>query len=115
MREVWALTESRAELYIQFTFSKISISDIASSSFLSFPRLNCVGQRQVMHLAIQFLWNDESVRRILLKDGWYLQFEEQSNALRARHPDVREESAARERLNDLGLLTSRTCRIEFQR
>ena len=68
-----------------------------------------------MHLAIQLLWNDEGVRKILQKDGWHLQSEEQSNALRARHVDVGEESAARERLNDLGLLTSRTCRIEFQR
>jgi len=66
-----------------------------------------------MDLAILLLWNDESVRKILQKDGWHLQSEEQSNALRARHPDVREESAARERLNDLGLLTLRTCRIEF--
>ena len=68
-----------------------------------------------MHVSIQMLWNDESVRAILQKGGWHLQSEEQSNALRARHPDVKEERAARQRLNDLGLLTSRICRIEFQR
>jgi hypothetical protein len=68
-----------------------------------------------MHLAIQILWNDVSIPKILQKDGWFLHFDEQSKSFSARHAKVREESAARERLNDLGLLTSRTCRIEFQR
>jgi hypothetical protein len=68
-----------------------------------------------MHVSIQLLKNDESVRAALQKDGWQLHSEEQPNDMRARHPDVQEESAARQRLNNLGLLTCRTCRIEFQR
>jgi hypothetical protein len=37
------------------------------------------------------------------------------DGMRARHPDVHEEKVARWRLNTLGLLTCRTCRIEFKR
>ena len=36
----WAKIEGWAVLSIQFTFSKISIADIASSNFFSFLRLN---------------------------------------------------------------------------
>jgi hypothetical protein len=68
-----------------------------------------------VQVSFQFLRNDESVRKALQKDGWHLQSGDQSNSLRARHPDITEESAARQRLTDLGLLTSRFCRIEFQR
>jgi hypothetical protein len=35
--------------------------------------------------------------------------------MRAQHPHVHQESDARQRLHDLGLLTCRTCRIEFGR
>jgi hypothetical protein len=35
--------------------------------------------------------------------------------VRAKHPQVQEESVARRRLNELGLLTCRSCRIEFRR
>lgn len=68
-----------------------------------------------MQVSIQMLRNDERIRAVLQKDGWHLQSEAQSNAMNARHPDVREETDARQRLNNLGLLTSRTCRIEFRR
>jgi hypothetical protein len=68
-----------------------------------------------MQVSIQMLRNDERVRAALQKDGWHLQSEGRSDAMRARHPEVQEETAARQRLNNIGLLTSRTCRIEFQR
>jgi len=68
-----------------------------------------------MHVSIQLLRTDESIREVLQKDGWHLQSEDQFNTMRARHPDIREEKAARERLHGLSLLTCRNCRIEFQR
>ena len=68
-----------------------------------------------MHISIQFLRNHEAVRAVLRKDGWHIQPEENPDGVRARHPDVQEESVARHRLNALGLLTSRICRIEFKR
>ena len=68
-----------------------------------------------MQVSIELLANHESVRSVLQRDGWHVQPEAQANAVRARHPEVREENAARQRLNNLGLLTCRTCRIEFQR
>jgi hypothetical protein len=67
-----------------------------------------------MLVSFQFLRNGESIRAALQKDGWHLQSVEHSNAMRARHPEVEEERSARQRLNNLGLLTSRACRIEFQ-
>ena len=68
-----------------------------------------------MHLSIQLLHNQDAVRAALRKDGWEIQPEEHPNGVRARHADVQEESVARRRLNALGLLTCRTCRIEFKR
>ena len=68
-----------------------------------------------MHVSIQLLRNDETIRTALQRDGWHLQSEEEPNDMRARHPEVKEEKAARQRLNNLGLLTCRTCRIEFRR
>jgi hypothetical protein len=68
-----------------------------------------------MQVSIQILRDDQSVRAVLQKDGWHLQSEERSDAMSARHPEVKEEKAARQRLSHLGLLTCRTCRIEFQR
>jgi len=68
-----------------------------------------------MQVSFEFLRNDESVRAALQKDGWHLQSEQQANAMRARHPEVREEKSACQRLDSLGLLTCRTCRIEFQK
>jgi len=68
-----------------------------------------------MHVSIQLLHDHDAVRTALRKDGWHIQPEERPDGMRARHPDVHEESMARHRLNTLGLLTSRTCRIEFKR
>ncbi len=68
-----------------------------------------------MHVSFKLLRDEESIRATLRKDGWHLQSEEQPNDLRARHPEVQEEKVARQRLHNLGLLTCRTCRIEFRR
>jgi len=68
-----------------------------------------------MHVSIQLLHDHEAVRAALRKDGWHIQPEERPDGMRARHPDVQEETVARHRLNALGLLTCRTCRIEFKR
>ena len=73
-----------------------------------------VGER-VVQVSFQLLRNDESVRKALQKDGWHLQSGEHPSVMRATHPDVREETDARQRLSVLGLLTTRFCRIEFQR
>jgi len=67
-----------------------------------------------MHVTIQTLKDHDAVRAALQDDGWHLQ-PEQVNGLRAKHPQIQEESVARWRLNELGLLTCRTCRIEFRR
>jgi hypothetical protein len=63
---------------------------------------------------IQPLRDHEAVRRLLLRHGWRLG---QVNATQfsAKHPSVDDEHAARDRLNDLGLLTSSAVRIEFDR
>ena len=66
-----------------------------------------------MHVTIQTLKDHDAVRAALQNDGWDFQPEEQPNTLRAKHPRVQEESVARWRLNQLGLLTCRLCRIEF--
>ena len=56
---------------------------------------------------------NEEVRKTLDRDGWHLQADYDTGGMRARHPQVPDQNVARRRLNDLGLLTSRQCRIEF--
>jgi hypothetical protein len=67
-----------------------------------------------MHVSIQLVKKDDTVQRTLQKDGWDLQSDEKSEEMRAKHPQVHQESDARRRLHDIGLLTCRTCRIEFR-
>jgi hypothetical protein len=64
-----------------------------------------------MKVHIHALRHHESVRRLLLTHGWRLDGAGKSYS--ARHPAVRDQAAARSRLNDLGLLTSPAVRIEF--
>jgi hypothetical protein len=67
-----------------------------------------------MHLSILLLQQEnEEVRKTLDRDGWHLQADHDTGGMRARHPHVPDQKVARRRLNDLGLLTSRQCRIEF--
>ena len=65
-----------------------------------------------MHARIELLRQSEAVLAALRKDGWAVE-SGQSGTLCARHPQVPNQSAARSRLHGLGLLTSRSLRIEF--
>jgi hypothetical protein len=62
-----------------------------------------------MRVEIRFLRRAESLKQVLQKDGWKLVQHT------ATHPEVRDEQAARNRLCDLGLLTSPALRIAFDR
>ena len=68
-----------------------------------------------MHVSIQMVKEDDTVQMTLQKDGWHLQSDEKTHDMHAKHPSVHQESDARQRLHDIGLLTCRTCRIEFRR
>ena len=50
---------------------------------------------------------------ILLKDGWAILAAESRDELDATHPEVGDQKAARIRLYRLGLLLSRSLRIDF--
>jgi hypothetical protein len=67
-----------------------------------------------MHLRIQSLRRSETFLVALQEDGWAVVFGH-DGAVSARHPQVPDESAARSRLQGLGLLTSSSLRIEFCR
>jgi len=67
-----------------------------------------------MHVSIQLLRKDDTVQKTLRRDGWHLQSDEKTDDMCAQHPQVHQESDARRRLHDIGLLTCRTCRIEFR-
>lgn len=64
-----------------------------------------------MEIQIQFLRQPNVTRQTLRARGWLLSGE--PDAVRAEHPDVDDESSAREALCRLGLLTSRNVRIRF--
>ena len=65
-----------------------------------------------MHVRIELLRWSEPILVALRKDGWAVE-SGQGDTLSARHPQVPNQSAARSRLHGLGLLTSRSLRIEF--
>jgi hypothetical protein len=67
-----------------------------------------------MHLQIQLLRRPDELRRTLRDDGWTLEADE-ATSVRASHPSVPDEAAARSRLDQLGLLTSASLRVEFHR
>jgi len=67
-----------------------------------------------MKVHLRFLRQHGELQQALRNDGW--QFEkEHDESLLARHPQVPDESAARVRLHQLGLLTSSSVWIDFQR
>jgi hypothetical protein len=66
-----------------------------------------------MHLSIQVLRNHDDLREALRRDGWEVEGE-RPDAVVATHPRVADTVAARDRLHQLGLLTSRCLRIDFQ-
>jgi hypothetical protein len=55
----------------------------------------------------------DSLRGIFRKDGWSLT-EASGESLWLSHPEAPDQNATRQRLSDLGLLTSRRLRIEFE-
>ena len=65
-----------------------------------------------MRVRIELLRRSEAVRAALRKDGWAVE-SGQGDTLFVRHPEVPNQNTARSRLHGLGLLTSRSLRIEF--
>jgi hypothetical protein len=67
-----------------------------------------------MRVYIQFPHPETSLRQSLLRDGWTLEVEEETD-LWISHAQVEDEQQARSRLHRLGLLLSSRIRIEFHR
>jgi hypothetical protein len=66
-----------------------------------------------MRVYIQMLRSAARLRKTLEADGWRLEAAHEG-AVHAGHPHLHDEAGARNRLSDLGLLTSSALRIEFQ-
>jgi hypothetical protein len=69
-------------------------------------------RRSFMNLHLQFL-RPSNALGTLQGDGWEIEPESETWIL-VKHVDVPDEIAARKRLDRLGLLTSRSIRIDFQ-
>jgi len=67
-----------------------------------------------MKLRLRFIRKHDLIEKALRADGWRLE-RESDDEVTAHHPLVRDEPAARIRLQELGLLTSASLRIEFGR
>jgi hypothetical protein len=65
-----------------------------------------------MNLFIHVSSVSPNVLSVFRKGGWRLTGE--GRQVLAEHPQVNDESSARERLNDMGLLVSRTLGIDFE-
>ena len=65
-----------------------------------------------MRIHLRLLRESEAIQQALQRDGWKLQWEGE-DSLTARHPLVHDETTGRSRLQDLGLLTTSSARIEF--
>jgi hypothetical protein len=66
-----------------------------------------------VNVHIEVLQRRVDVPQLLLKDGWTL--DDSNDVYTACHPDISSESAARNRLYHLGLLTSPAVRIRFHK
>jgi len=66
-----------------------------------------------MNVHMTFLRWFGKFRAILVRDGWVILGAERQDELDATHPQVGDEGTARIRLHRLGLLTSRSLRIDF--
>jgi hypothetical protein len=66
-----------------------------------------------MRLHIEILYDRERIRRLLQERGWRLDEGSEAARYAARHPTVRDQATARNRLHAAGLLTSSALRIEF--
>ena len=67
-----------------------------------------------MLIRFHFLRDAATPLQALRGDGWQLQ-DEPGGVVLGTHPDVANEAAARSRLDGLGLLTSRSLLIRFDR
>jgi hypothetical protein len=67
-----------------------------------------------MRLRLRFLRRRELIQESLRADGWQL-VPQGDNQVTAEHPLANDETTARIRLQDLGLLTSAALYIEFIR
>ena len=67
-----------------------------------------------MNIWIEPLIPSTDLEEILIDDGWEL-LVESDHLIFANHPEVPDEPTARSRLDRLGLLTSRSHRIQFHR
>jgi hypothetical protein len=67
-----------------------------------------------MHIRIQLLRDPDELRHALRRDGWKFSSGPHDTVV-ATHPSVPDEVAARDRLHQLGLLTSSCLRIDFCR
>lgn len=65
-----------------------------------------------MRVHIEILRDHDGVRTTLKRAGWKV--DDEGCAISARHPQVADETSARDRLGQLGLLTSNLVRIEFE-
>ena len=65
-----------------------------------------------MKLHLQLLRESEIIQRTLEEDGWNFEWE-QDGSLMVRHDLVADETACRNRLQHLGLLTASSVRIKF--
>jgi hypothetical protein len=65
-----------------------------------------------MTIYVELLRQHESIRRLLQDNGWRL--DRRRHGFTARHRAVRDEAAARQNLQALGLLTSSSLRIELR-
>ncbi len=66
-----------------------------------------------MDVRFELLRESSEIDKTLRDDGWRVETEG-NNCLSAHHPEAPNEFAARTRLLKLGLLTSRSLRIEFR-
>jgi hypothetical protein len=65
-----------------------------------------------MKVYIEMLRSPAKLRKALEADGWRLEAAHEG-AVRAGHPNARDAAGVRNRLLELGLLTSSAVRIEF--
>ncbi|MBL8792812.1 MAG: hypothetical protein JNM56_02805 [Planctomycetia bacterium] len=72
-----------------------------------------------MDVQFKLLQESDSFRdalvKVLRRDGWKVRVAKPTATIAAKHPFVRDETMARERLVGLNLLTAPAMRIEFQK
>jgi hypothetical protein len=66
-----------------------------------------------MFIHVESLEHVEVLQASLLRDGWKVE-PQPDGSFRINHPQVRDEEAARDPLDRLGLLTSPAVRLDFE-